>query len=270
MSAVSAGAASDNGDCVTEKAFHRRVHPGRRILFSTCTSNREQYACSPILRCSGPFGDHTRDVTSSRSHSRAGVRPKNSVIVSRILNRLSALFRQRRQLPGPAREAAPSVLLADGDLVCKWLPFAPGAEAFLVLPAKTTDPVVRLYLRNEMDNAYMLTLLAQTTVSGDAVIDLGCHVGTFAVGAAAMRRRLLAVDAARSHVDLVERSRVMNGFSNLTIVHAVISKQQDAVPFKEDGLFGAVDFSPGADAPLVPALRVDDSSPSPVTLRCAF
>jgi FkbM family methyltransferase len=161
-------------------------------------------------------------------------------------------------VPPPIPAAPPSVVLGDNDLVCKWLPFAPGAEAFLVLPATTTDPIVRLYLRNEMENAYMLERLEQTTVAGDAVVDLGCHVGTFCIGAAAMKRRVLAVDAARSHVDLVERSRAMNGFENLTIVHGVISREHGSVPFKEDGLFGAIDFNARTDSPSVETLRLDD------------
>jgi FkbM family methyltransferase len=174
-----------------------------------------------------------------------------------VRRRLSALIAPRQEPPA-APAAPPDVVLGDADLVCKRLAFAPDASAFLVLPAKTTDPVVRLYLRGEMENAYMLARLGQTTVPGDSVVDLGCHVGTFAVGAAAMNRRVLALDAAPLHIDLVERSRAMNGFSNLTVVHAVISMQPGAVPFKEAGLFGAVDFTPGADAPLVRAVRLDD------------
>lgn len=136
--------------------------------------------------------------------------------------------------------AAPQI--AGRDLVCKWFNFPESAGGFLVLPAKSTDPIVVEYLERTDSNSYMLDILGQTTRAGDQVIDLGCHVGTFSIGAAAMGRKVLSVDASQFHIALVRHSRDVNRFSNLEISHAAISRREGTIRFIENGLWGAIDF----------------------------
>jgi FkbM family methyltransferase len=155
---------------------------------------------------------------------------------------MRALF--RRFLRGLRGLTPPDPLLPTGrDLVCKWFEFPEGAGAFLALPAKSDDPVVAHYLAGRPVNTYMLEILAQTTDVGDQVVDLGCHVGTFAIGAAAMGRRVVAVDASPFHIALVGHSRDINHLSGIQLYHAAISQSEGTIQFTENGLFGAIDFA---------------------------
>lgn len=158
-----------------------------------------------------------------------------------------ALLDIKETLPG-LKDTEPlcAAHIAGQDLACKWFTFPESSGAFLVLPATSTDPIVVEYLQRTDSNAYMLEVLSQTTRAGDRVIDLGCHVGTFSIGAAAMGRKVLSVDASRLHVALVTHSRDINRFANLQISHAAISRRDGTVRFIENGLWGAIDFEGNA------------------------
>jgi len=132
--------------------------------------------------------------------------------------------------------------IAGRDLVCKRFDFPEQSDAFLVLPQESDDPVVSAYLQRQELNAYMLEVLSETTSADDQVIDLGCHVGTFSIGASAMRRRVISVDASQFHIALVGHSKDINRFAHLQLQYAAISQREGTVWFDEDGLFGAVDF----------------------------
>jgi len=151
----------------------------------------------------------------------------------------------RRLFPGTRATAAADgpVSPAARDLVCKWFEFPEGAAAFLVLPAASSDPVVAEYLAGQPVNAYMLDILALTTLPGDQVVDLGCHVGTFSIGAAAMGRNVVAVDASPFHIKLVGHSRDINRLAGVRLFHAAIALTEGVVRFTENGLFGAIDFA---------------------------
>jgi FkbM family methyltransferase len=72
------------------------------------------------------------------------------------------------------------------------------------------------------------------------VLDLGCHLGTFALPAAALGASVLAVDANQAHVDLLNAAAGRNGFWQLHAVHRAISDSQDPVAFVERSIHGHV------------------------------
>jgi len=125
----------------------------------------------------------------------------------------------------------PEIILVD-------MPLPGGLKVALALPAVSDDPIVAAYKRGEQPNDYMLRLLCEFTSPGDAVIDLGCHVGTFCVSAAALGRQVLAVDANRLHIDLVERSRAANGLQLLKTRFCAVAATEGPVSFNDFGLFG--------------------------------
>jgi len=150
-------------------------------------------------------------------------------------------------------------LLSERDLLCKWIALDQETGMFLVLPVTTDDPVVAAYLRGQPTNAYMLDFLRLVTDIGDQVVDLGAHVGTFAIGAAVSGRRVIAVDANRQHIALLDRSIKINGLDNVVLCHGAIAAGEGVVRFREDGLFGAVDYSGNSSGTIpVPAKRLDD------------
>jgi FkbM family methyltransferase len=122
----------------------------------------------------------------------------------------------------------------------------------LLLPEDSDDPVVQAYLRGERLNDYLVDLMRRLLPRHGLVLDLGCHVGTFALAAAAMGHRVIAVDASPIHVELVRRSAEANGFDELTVIHAAVSDTPGTVRFHEAGLFGTV-VEEGDDALEVPA-----------------
>ena len=113
-------------------------------------------------------------------------------------------------------------------------------ECKLVLPAGTDDPVVAGYARGEAMNAYLSDLLVQFVAKPATVLDLGCHVGTFSVVAAALGYRVIAVDASPLHVEAVRRSAEINGLDQLLVIHGAVADRARTVRFNEAGLFGAV------------------------------
>jgi FkbM family methyltransferase len=131
-----------------------------------------------------------------------------------------------------------------------------GADFELVLPLDSTDPVVGAYLRGEPLNDYLLELLSRVLPAAGTVLDLGCHVGTFSIGAAALGHRVVSVDASPRHVELVQASAEVNELRTVTVLNAAVSDRPGTVRFHEDGLFGSVDNSGEAEvsAMTVPAL----------------
>ena len=88
------------------------------------------------------------------------------------------------------------------------------------------------------------------------VLDLGAHIGTFALAASASGHRVLAVEAAPRNVELLDASRRENRFDRLRVVHAAVSDHRGEVGFIPAGPFGYVvaESSPvgGLNVPAVP------------------
>ena len=115
-----------------------------------------------------------------------------------------------------------------------------GVEFDLVLPQRSDDPVVSAYLHGEAINEPLVELLRHVLPEPGTVLDLGCHVGTFSIAAAALGHRVVSVDASAMHTDLVRASAEANGFDRVTVIHSAVSDRRGSVRFSEQGLFGAV------------------------------
>jgi FkbM family methyltransferase len=174
--------------------------------------------------------------------------------LARLLTELKAVVagtedRLSAEISASARAITARDHFADHDLICKWQPFDEGIGWYVALSPGTSDPVVALYLQGARDNENILRFAVEATEDGDQIVDLGAHVGTFSVGAAALKRKVVAVDASPSHITLLGRSKAINDLTNITVVHAAISTKSGRVRFNENGLFGTVDFdgvTPGA------------------------
>ena len=120
----------------------------------------------------------------------------------------------------------------------------------IVIDPASADPIARAYRDGHHANDYLIALLTRFTRRGARVLDLGAHIGTFSLAAAALGRTVLAVDATRRHVDLLNRSIACNGHDRLRAVHAAVSDRPGTVRFLEASLWGMVAY-PGLEAPLV-------------------
>jgi FkbM family methyltransferase len=87
------------------------------------------------------------------------------------------------------------------------------------------------------------------------VLDLGAHLGTFALAAAASGRRVIAVEASPRNVDLLRTSARANGLDgSLTVVPVAISNRTGSVRFRQQGAWGQIASSQGGgDVVEVPA-----------------
>ncbi|GAC1471691.1 MAG: hypothetical protein NVSMB9_18130 [Isosphaeraceae bacterium] len=128
----------------------------------------------------------------------------------------------------------------------------------LVYEVQGYDPVVKCYLQGFRVNEDLVNLLRRFTRPGDCVLDLGAHVGTFSLAAAALGHKVIAVDASPKHIELLRRSVAQNGFDRMHVVHAAIAERSGTIGFHVAGLWGMVE-QPGRELDLirgVPALEV--------------
>jgi len=101
--------------------------------------------------------------------------------------------------------------------------------------------------------------LKATTPRGGRVLDLGTHVGTFTLAAAAMGYEVIGVEASPQNAYLLRSSLQRNGFDRVHLVNAAVSDRPGTLEFSQAGPYGHV-VAPGTvgGAVSVPAVRIDD------------
>jgi FkbM family methyltransferase len=163
---------------------------------------------------------------------------------------LSALRRLVR--PAPPAPLPP-------DYVSCAVAVVPGCSFQLVLDADSNDPVARHYRAGVFCNAYMFETLRPFLGRQGRLLDLGGHVGTCALAAAAAGHEVVVVDASAKHVDLLRRSVARNRFRRVRVVHAAVGDHDGTLRFHSNGLWGMVDC-PGLTGPTeeVRCVPVDD------------
>jgi FkbM family methyltransferase len=144
-----------------------------------------------------------------------------------------------RSLPGRSLISA-AVTSQALDAVTRCVDLGDGIVHELCLEPGSDDPVVQAYLRGEQPNSYLVDLVRQLMPYPGTLVEVGCHVGTLCLAAAALGHRVVAVDASLEHVRVVERSRRQNGFDQFVVLHAAVSDRSGVVAFRDEGLFGAV------------------------------
>jgi FkbM family methyltransferase len=105
----------------------------------------------------------------------------------------------------------------------------------------------------------LIELVESMVRVGGRVLDLGSHIGTFALSAAAMGRKVVAIEASPRNFELLAASIEANHFDSLRLVHAAVSDRAGALRFFANGPFGHVAADGVNDGVVtVPALAVDD------------
>jgi FkbM family methyltransferase len=105
----------------------------------------------------------------------------------------------------------------------------------------------------------LIELLEALVPPGGRVLDLGTHVGTFTLTAAALGYEVVGVEASPRNASLLRASLERNGFERVRLVHAAVSDRPGTLEFCQAGPYGHV-AAPGSWASnvAVPALAVDD------------
>ena len=158
--------------------------------------------------------------------------------------------------PSPVRAA---IAGTRPDWVCRRIVLPEGPEFMVMLDTTVHDTVAEYLAAGVTIDQLYLSLMLQLVQPGQLVLDLGAHVGTFSLAAAAAGCRAVAVEAAPHNVELLRASVTRNGFHDVRVVHAAASDEPGTVQFWPRGPWGRL-ATPGADEPsvTVPAVTVQD------------
>jgi FkbM family methyltransferase len=120
------------------------------------------------------------------------------------------------------------------------------------------DPVADALAAGSFPLPRLLEVARQVVPAGGRVLDLGAHVGAFALAAASSGFEVAAVEASTANVELLRAAVVANGFGGrLQVVHAAVSDRPGSVSFRELGPYGHV-LDGGEGGTMVEALTVDE------------
>jgi FkbM family methyltransferase len=136
----------------------------------------------------------------------------------------------------------------------------PGGPSFTVLlDPDVADPVTAALAGGRVLDEHLVGLMLALVNPGDLVLDLGAHVGSFSLAAAAAGCRVVAVEASPANVALLRASAARNGFADLHVVHAAVSDAPGTLDFCARGPWGHV-ATEAVDLPTitVPAVTVDE------------
>lgn len=132
------------------------------------------------------------------------------------------------------------VRLPDGAIVYRWVTLRSGCRFEVALDPHRMDPIADAILTGDTWFRDDYDALLDRLRPGDRVLDLGGHLGTFALAAAALGCQVVCVEAAPAHVRLLEASVRRNGFDALTVVHAAVADHQGTVEFVPSGPWGTI------------------------------
>lgn len=83
-------------------------------------------------------------------------------------------------------------------------------------------------------------VLLDSLPAGATVVDLGAHLGTFSLAAAANGLNVIAVEASPVNADALRQSIAANGFTNVTVMPVAVSDRAGAVRFVHNGAWGHI------------------------------
>ena len=116
----------------------------------------------------------------------------------------------------------------------------PGLDYRVAIDPDDSDPVGLAIVAGYHEFSASQLLLLDLLRKNDRVVDLGAHVGTFALGAAAIGCDVVAVDAAPGNVRLLDAGIRENGFDRVRVICAAVSDHPGVLRFVANGPFGQV------------------------------
>ncbi len=133
----------------------------------------------------------------------------------------------------------------------------PNSKGFSVLvDEKAVDGISTAILSNNYELPRHYHMLMDLAPSGGKVLDLGAHIGTFSLFAAANGYDVISVEASPRNAALLNASMRRNHFDNMKIVSAAVSDHLGSLVFYEDGPRGAVANPVMRDYRIVPVPSV--------------
>lgn len=138
-------------------------------------------------------------------------------------------------LDGPGWEPVP---VAVGD----------GTAFTVMLDTTMHDPVTAGLSTGRTSDEPLIALMLGFVQPGDWIIDLGAHVGTFSLAAAARGCGVLAIEASPANAALLRASAARNGFHDLRVVHCAATDAAGPLSFEANGPWGHMTWEGGSAA----------------------
>src|SRR5262245_9168565 len=124
-----------------------------------------------------------------------------------------------------------------------------GSHFEVAVDPRLIDPISRGVVGGDFWFLHDFYLLLDLMRPGDTVLDLGGHIGTFSLAAAALGCRVVCVEAAPVYAALLRASGARNGFDRMVVVQAVATDQEGTVQFLPNGPWGTVSNAAVARSP---------------------
>lgn len=136
----------------------------------------------------------------------------------------------------------------------------PGLRFEIVVGTEATDPLSLGYIHGRYEDDYRRLIDLTTLAIGPRgrVLDIGGHIGSFALAASASGYEVVTIEASPRNAELLRRSAERNGFRGLRVIHAAVADRPGTLRFHVAGPYGHVVGNDGGPGVKVRAARVDD------------
>jgi FkbM family methyltransferase len=134
-----------------------------------------------------------------------------------------------------------------------------GTSVQIAVREDADDEISRALARGDFALPPHYNFLLGTLQPGEVVLDVGAHIGTFSLAAAAYGLRVVAVEASPRNAALLRRAAGRQRFGDrLRVVCAAASDRPGSLRFLEAGPYGHVAVSPQEGRTVeVPAITID-------------
>lgn len=105
------------------------------------------------------------------------------------------------------------------------------------------DPIADLLAARRFPTSRSNELWRHLIRPGSRVVDVGAHLGTYSLPAAALGAQVLAVEASAPNATLLKLAAERNGLGNVEILHAAADRHSGTIGFKPAGPWGQVMFA---------------------------
>jgi FkbM family methyltransferase len=125
---------------------------------------------------------------------------------------------------------------------CSWarIPLGDGEWGQLCIPPGRDVLAREISLGHYQMLPAHFRVLLDSLPAGATIVDLGAHLGTFTLAAAANGFEVIAVEASAQNVSALHQSIAANGFTNVKVAPVAVSDHAGSVRFVEDGAWGRI------------------------------
>jgi len=113
----------------------------------------------------------------------------------------------------------------------------------IVVETEFPDPVNQECMKGKAYQEDAVELMLKLVNPNSKILDIGAHIGTFSLAAAANGCKVLAIEASPFHAGLIKSSAKSNQFDQLKVINAAVSDSDGFLEFFPDGPWGRVILS---------------------------